>query len=51
MAREVGGLGKWGEDQAVGFLQRQGFEIWERNYNSTVGEIDIVAQKGGVYIS
>lgn len=46
MPREVGGLGKWGEDRAVEFLQRQEFGILERNYNSTVGEIDIVASKG-----
>ncbi len=47
MSREVGGIGKWGEDQAVKFLVRQGFKVSERNYNSTVGEIDIVATKGG----
>lgn len=39
-------FGKWGEDQACRFLVRQGFEIVERNYHATVGEIDIVARKG-----
>jgi putative endonuclease len=46
MPREVGGVGKWGEDRAVEFLQRQRFDIVERNFNCTVGEIDIVAKKG-----
>ena len=45
MPREVGGIGRWGEDRAVEFLQRQQFLIIERNYNSAVGEIDIIARK------
>lgn len=40
-------IGKWGEDQACLFLERQGFKIFERNYHCTVGEIDIIAHKGG----
>lgn len=40
-------VGKWGEDQACAFLIRQGFKIFERNYYSTQGEIDIVAKKDG----
>lgn len=39
--------GKWGEDQAAGFLMRQGFKIIDRNFHTTRGEIDIVAKKGG----
>jgi putative endonuclease len=42
-------FGNWGEDQACAFLQRHGFFIKERNYFSTVGEIDIISQKGGDY--
>lgn len=42
-------LGAWGENLAVGFLERNGFEIVERNFYATVGEIDIVAQKSGDY--
>lgn len=45
MGRRVSGIGKWGEEQAENFLFRQGFDIIEKNYNSTVGEIDIVAKK------
>ncbi len=42
-------IGKWGEDQACAFLIRHGFFIKDRNYYSTVGELDIVAEKGGDY--
>ena len=39
-------LGQWGEGEACKFLIRQGFQIRDRNYHATVGEIDIVAVKG-----
>ncbi len=39
-------FGQWGENQACAFLQRHGFFIKEQNFYSTVGEIDIIAQKG-----
>jgi len=42
-------IGKWGEDQACAFLIRHGFFIKDRNFYSTVGELDVVAQKGGDY--
>lgn len=42
-------VGKWGEDQACAFLARQGFQVIERNYHATVGEIDIIATKAGDY--
>lgn len=42
-------FGKWGEDQAVLFLKRQGFRVIDRNFHTTQGEIDIVAVKGGDY--
>ncbi|UCE20635.1 MAG: YraN family protein [Gemmatimonadota bacterium] len=37
-------LGKKGEELAVQFIRRQGFEILERNYHHRRGEIDIVAR-------
>lgn len=35
--------GKYGEDLAVSFLQKRGFEILERNYRNRKGEIDVIA--------
>ncbi len=41
--------GEKGEELAVEYLGREGYEIIERNfYASKLGEIDIVAKKGGV---
>lgn len=42
-------VGKWGEDQACAFLKRHGFFVKERNFYSTVGELDIIAEKDGDY--
>ncbi|MDD2859004.1 MAG: YraN family protein [Candidatus Nanopelagicales bacterium] len=39
-------LGRYGEDIAVQYLQRQGMVILERNWRCPVGEIDIVARDG-----
>lgn len=36
-------LGKWGEQQAVLYLRKQGLKILACNYRTPVGEIDIVA--------
>jgi len=38
-------LGAKGEQIAVGFLKRQGFEIIERNFRYERGEIDIIAKR------
>ena len=39
-------IGEWGENLACAFLCHRGFKIIERNYYTTVGEIDIVAKLG-----
>lgn len=37
-------IGKWGEGQAVQWLQEHGYRIVEQNYFARVGEIDIIAR-------
>ncbi len=41
-------VGRLGEDIAAQFLQRKGFDILVRNYRKPWGEIDIIAEKGGI---
>ena len=41
-------VGQSGEDIACQFLESKGFKVLERNYRKPWGEIDIVAEKGGV---
>lgn len=41
-------VGATGESLASQFLEEKGFVIWDRNYRKKWGEIDIVAEKGGV---
>lgn len=46
MTRRNKNLGDWGEEEACKFLRRHGFAILDRNYHTTVGEIDVVAKQG-----
>ena len=39
-------LGKWGEDKAAEFLQRNGYKIIERDWKSGRRDIDIIAADG-----
>ena len=41
-------IGNIGESLACRFLEGRGFKIMERNYRKKWGELDIVAEKGGV---
>lgn len=40
--------GELGEKFAAEQLSRDGYDILERNYHTRYGEIDIIAQKGGI---
>ncbi|TXI67087.1 MAG: endonuclease [Flavobacterium sp.] len=41
-------LGKLGEELAVDFLEKNGFEILETNWVFDKAEVDIIAQKNGI---
>lgn len=41
-------LGNQGEELAVDFLQKKGYEILETNWTFQKAEIDIIAQKGTI---
>jgi len=43
-------IGKFGEDLAVEYLQKNGYEILETNWRFQKAEIDIIAQKSGVLV-
>lgn len=43
-------LGKLAEDRAAVFLQRQGLELVERNYQCRFGEIDLILRDRGVLV-
>ena len=36
------------EDKATKFLEKNGYEIMDRNFHSRFGEIDIIAKKGEI---
>ncbi|HHX76807.1 MAG TPA: YraN family protein, partial [Firmicutes bacterium] len=40
--------GAIGEEAAIIYLQRKGYRIITRNYRCSLGELDIIAEKGQV---
>ena len=40
--------GRMAEEESARFLERKGYRIVERNYRCRGGEIDIVAERGGI---
>lgn len=46
MGRESYQLGIQGEESACEYIRQQGFTIFERNFRSQQGEIDIIAKDG-----
>jgi putative endonuclease len=43
-------LGKHGEDLAVSYLQKHGYNIIERNFKARYGELDIICTKNNTLI-
>lgn len=41
-------LGRIGEDTAAEILRSKGFQIMQRNYRCSLGEVDIIAAKGSL---
>lgn len=42
-------IGDLGENIAIVFLEKRGFQVVDRNYRNSIGEIDIIAQKDDFY--
>jgi putative endonuclease len=43
-------LGHSGESLAAGFLEKKGYTILERNYRTSYGEIDLIANQGDTIV-
>jgi len=43
-------IGDLGEQAAVDYLCKNGYEILERNYRLKIGEIDIIAKKDNTFV-
>ena len=50
MTQERLQFGREGESAALTFLKKKGYRIHEKNFRAKVGEIDIIAEQGGVIV-
>jgi putative endonuclease len=42
--------GSWGEERAARYLRLRAYRILERNYRCRLGEIDLIARRGGFLV-
>ncbi|MDX1580290.1 MAG: YraN family protein [Alphaproteobacteria bacterium] len=42
--------GRWAESRAAWFLRLKGYRILERNWRHPVGEVDLIARRGGTLV-
>jgi putative endonuclease len=45
-----GRLGRFGEDAAIDHYRRQGYRLLARNWTCSLGELDLVLQRGGLLV-
>ena len=43
-------VGRWGEQAAAEYLEKQGYIILERNFRSAHGEVDIIARQENILV-
>jgi putative endonuclease len=43
-------VGRWGEQTAAEYLEKQGYQILERNFRTQHGEVDIIARQENVLV-
>jgi putative endonuclease len=48
MSEDSAAKGRRGEDIVAAFFEAEGWNILERNYRCRLGEVDIIAARGGV---
>ncbi len=41
-------IGKWGEEQALNYVETHGYTVLFRNWKSPYGELDLICQKNGI---
>ena len=50
MSYDTKHLGQWGEATAENYLVNKGYTIVDRNYRTSIGELDLIARKNGILI-